>query len=38
VDPLGQIAEPEEIASAFIFLASSEASFVNGQVSSLTAA
>jgi NAD(P)-dependent dehydrogenase (short-subunit alcohol dehydrogenase family) len=28
--PLGRIAQPEEIASAIIFLASADASFVNG--------
>lgn len=30
--PLGRMAEPEEIAEAFLFLASSRASIVTGQV------
>jgi 3-oxoacyl-[acyl-carrier protein] reductase len=30
--PLGRLAEPEEIAPAFVFLASDEADYITGQV------
>lgn len=30
--PLGRLAEPEDVVSAFTFLASSEASFINGAI------
>ena len=33
--PLGRMGRPEEIADAYCFLASSEASFVNGAVLSV---
>jgi len=33
--PMGRFAEPSEIAAAFTFLASDEASFITGQVISV---
>jgi len=33
--PLGRLGEPEDIANAYLFLASDEASFINGAVISV---